>query len=179
MAHKNWDSHTKTHQITRIYAKIYFRDPFDSVLAEFNRRSGGHIGHASLEKFKKDSGKAWQDFVIQKVTEWEHMNMDWVTNFNKPLLVVFYSDLVDHLEDTLAKMLDFLNVSYSKENMECVLKRKEGIYRRKKKNGNLKSHVYNSFLTSVINKRKNKVLQFIKETNKLRWNWMESDIVKW
>ena len=52
--------------------------------------------------------------MIQKVTEWENMNLDWVTNFNKPLLVVFYSDLVDHLEQQLAKMLDFLNVSFSK-----------------------------------------------------------------
>ena len=33
------------------------RDPFDSILAEFNRRSGGHIGHASLEKFRKEEGK--------------------------------------------------------------------------------------------------------------------------
>ena len=68
------------------------RDPFDSILAEFNRRSGGHIGHASLEKFRKDDGKAWQDFVMQKVTDWENMNMDWVMNFQGPLLVIHYQD---------------------------------------------------------------------------------------
>ena len=31
-------------------AILLVRDPFDSILAEFNRRSGGHIGHASQKK---------------------------------------------------------------------------------------------------------------------------------
>lgn len=147
-------------------AILIIRDPFDSVLAEFNRRSGGHIGHASLEKFNKDQGKVWQKFAMDKVREWETMNLDWVKNFKKPLLVIFYNDLVDNLEESLAKMLKFLAVSYTKEDMKCVINRKEGIYRRKKKNGNLRNKVYNSFLSSVITKRKTKVFQYIQETNK-------------
>ena len=43
-------------RVNLIYITL-FRDPFDSVLAEFNRRSGGHSGHASLEKFRKNGGK--------------------------------------------------------------------------------------------------------------------------
>ena len=42
------------------------RDPFSSVLAEFNRRSGGHIGHASRDKFRKENGKFWREFVLSK-----------------------------------------------------------------------------------------------------------------
>ena len=146
-----------------IFQYLICRDPFDSILAEFNRRSGGHIGHASLEKFRKDDGKVWQDFVMEKVKDWENMNMDWVRNFQGPLLVIHYQDLVDRLEQELKRVLDFLSVSFTEEDMKCVVERKEGIYRRRKKNGNLRPHVYNSFLTSAVNKRKQRVLNFIKE----------------
>jgi len=147
-------------------AILLIRDPFDSILAEFNRRSGGHIGHASPEKFKKNSGKVWTDFVTEKAREWENMNMDWIKNFQGSLLVIFYQDLVDRLEEQLSKMLDFLSVSSTQEDMDCVIKRKEGIYRRKKKNTDIKKHVYNSHLTSVINKRKSRVLQYVSEINR-------------
>ena len=35
-------------------------------MAEFNRRSGGHIGHASISKFRQDNGKIWTSFVTSK-----------------------------------------------------------------------------------------------------------------
>ena len=60
---------------------LLVRDPFDSVLAEFNRRSGGHIGHASPEKFRKDGGRLWAEFVMEKTRDWEKMNVDWLHNF--------------------------------------------------------------------------------------------------
>ena len=105
----------------------------------------------------------WQDFVMEKVKDWENMNMDWVRNFQGPLLVIHYQDLVDRLDQELRRVLDFLSVSFTEQDMKCVVERKEGIYRRRKKNGNLRPHVYNSFLTSAVNKRKQRVLNFIKE----------------
>ena len=36
------------------------------MVAEFNRRSGGHIGHASISKFRQDNGKMWKNFVDSK-----------------------------------------------------------------------------------------------------------------
>ena len=89
--------------------------------------------------------------------------MDWVRNFHGPLLVIHYSDLVENLEQELRRVLDFLSVSFTEADMKCVEERKEGIYRRKKKNGNLRPHVYNSFLTAAVEKRKQRVLRFIKE----------------
>ena len=142
-------------------AVLLVRDPFDSILAEFNRRSGGHIGHASLEKFRKESGKVWQDFVIEKAKDWENINMDWAMNFKGPLLVIHYDNLVERLEEELKRVLEFLSVSFTEADMKCVVERKEGIYRRKKKAGNLKALLYNSFLTSQVNKSKEKVLRFI------------------
>jgi hypothetical protein len=45
-------------------AILLVRDPFEIILAEFYRRSRGHIGHASQEKFSRNTGQYWQDFVI-------------------------------------------------------------------------------------------------------------------
>ena len=154
------------------------------MLAEFNRRSGGHIGHASVEKFHKEGGRFWQQFARDKVgtfssprhiltlstqvREWENMNMDWASRFQGPLLVLHYGDLTGTeagLERQLRRMLEFLAVSVTKENMECVLRHKEGIYRRKKKNGDLRQRVYNTALTAAINEKKSRVMQYIKEIN--------------
>ena len=49
---------------------------FASIMAEFNRRSGGHIGYASHEKFIRDKGRFWHEFVVTKARDWEDMNTD-------------------------------------------------------------------------------------------------------
>ena len=138
-------------------AILLIRDPFDSILAEFNRRSGGHTGHASLEKFNREKGSFWQDFVIKKAEEWENMNTDWINNFQGPLLVIMYSDLVDKVEEQLRKILDFLSVSVTKEEMGCVMSRKEGIYRRRKKPVRQRGSIFDNHLTKVVNQRKERV----------------------
>ena len=145
-------------------AILLVRDPFASILAEFNRRSGGHIGHASQEKFSRDKGRFWQDFVITKARDWEAMNSDWINNFQGPLLVISYSDLMDRVEEQLRRTLDFLSVTVTKEEMECAMSRKEGIYRRQKKNLKMKGPVFDYHLTKIVMKRKERVVKLIKET---------------
>ena len=155
----------KTHEwgaVTRnqfAQAILLVRDPFDSILAEFNRRSGGHIGHASQEKFARDKGRFWRDFVLSKARDWEEMNTDWLNSFHGPLLVILYSDLVDRVEEQLRRTLDFLSVTVTKEQMDCAMKRKEGIYRRKKKPMKMPGPVYDSHLTRILNQRKERVFQ--------------------
>ena len=144
-------------------AILLVRDPFASILAEFNRRSGGHIGHASQEKFSRDKGRFWQDFVITKARDWEAMNSDWINNFQGPLLVISYSDLMDRVEEQLRRTLDFLSVTVTKEEMECAMSRKEGIYRRQKKTMKTNGPVFDNHLTKVVNQRKERVINLIRE----------------
>ena len=106
------------------------REPGPSILAEFHRRSGGHIGHASQERFARDGGRVWAEFVAAKAQEWEDMNTDWLTNFPGPLLVLSYTALREEVEAQLRRTLDFLGVSVTREQMECAMAHKEGIYRR-------------------------------------------------
>ena len=144
-------------------AILLIRDPFASILAEFNRRSGGHIGHASQEKFSRDKGRVWQEFVITKARNWEDMNSDWINNFQGPLLVTLYSDLVNKLEQQLRKVLDFLEVSVTEEEMKCAMSNKEGIYRRQKKKLKLNVPVFDSYLTKMVNQRKERVLKLVSQ----------------
>lgn len=38
-------------------AILLIRDPSEAILAEFNRQSGGHIGFASPDRYKRTKGK--------------------------------------------------------------------------------------------------------------------------
>ena len=159
----------KTHewgQVTREQfdaAILLVRDPFDSILAEFKRRSGGHIGHPSQEKFNKDNGRYWQDFVMTKARDWEAMNTDWINNFQGPLLVIMYSDLKEKVEEQLKRTLNFLSVSVTKEDMECAMSRKERIYRRQKKRLKMAGPVFDKYLTKLVNQRKERVFKLLRQ----------------
>ena len=61
------------------------------------------------------------------------MNLDWVTNFAGPLHVVTYESLCSSTERELNRTLGFLGVAVPKAVMDCALKRREGIYKRPKK----------------------------------------------
>jgi hypothetical protein len=45
------------------------------LLAEFNRRSGGHIGYASADKYRHNGGRNWKNFVYSMANDWEKMNL--------------------------------------------------------------------------------------------------------
>lgn len=44
---------------------LLVRDPEKALLAEFNRRSGGHIGFASPDRYKRTKGTCMYDKVNQ------------------------------------------------------------------------------------------------------------------
>lgn len=114
-------------------AVLLVRNPTSAILAEFNRQSGGHIGYASPSKYKRNKGKYWEQFVIDKLRSWKSTNLDWLYNFTGPTHVIFYEQLVDNVEENLKSVLDFLEFPISETQFKCAIERKEGIYRRKKR----------------------------------------------
>lgn len=46
-------------------AILLVRDPDRSILAEFNRQSGGHVGFASPERYKRTKGRCKHYFNFQ------------------------------------------------------------------------------------------------------------------
>ena len=116
-------------------AILLIRDPFASILAEFNRRFAGHIGHASVEKYRHNGGKYWRSFVKSKAAEWRKMNLAWFEGYNdRPggLVTIAYEDLVRDPEKQLSKVLNFLGVKVPEASMRCAILHKEGIYKRGK-----------------------------------------------
>ncbi|XP_023031058.1 WSCD family member GA21586 [Drosophila willistoni] len=114
-------------------AILLVRDPEKAIIAEFNRQSGGHIGFASPDRYKRTKGKYWQQFVSNKLKGWELMNLSWARNFTGSIKVVFYDDLVHHTERELRAILEFLEYPVDEQLLRCAIMRKEGIFRRKKR----------------------------------------------
>lgn len=44
-------------------AILLVRDPDRSILAEFNRQSGGHVGFASPERYKRTKGRCKPNLI--------------------------------------------------------------------------------------------------------------------
>ena len=100
--------------------------------------------------------------MVNLARDWEAMNSDWINNFQGPLLVISYSDLMDRVEEQLRRVLDFLAVSVTKDEMECAMSRKEGIYRRQKKNLKMKGPVFDYYLSNVVMKSKERVDKLVR-----------------
>ncbi|CRL01941.1 CLUMA_CG015069, isoform A [Clunio marinus] len=114
-------------------AILLVRDPARAIVAEFNRQSGGHVGFASPDRYKRTKGKYWIKFVTTKLHAWEQTNLSWGRNFSGPVLIIWYEDLVDDVEKTIRDVLRFIDYPINEDLMRCAIMRKEGIYRRKKR----------------------------------------------
>ncbi|XP_058445632.1 WSCD family member AAEL009094 [Malaya genurostris] len=114
-------------------AILLIRDPKKAILAEFNRQSGGHVGFASPDRYRRTKGRYWTQFVKNKLWAWEQTNLSWAKNFTGEVKLVFYDELVENVEGTLRSILRFLKFPVNEELLSCALMRKEGIYRRKKR----------------------------------------------
>ncbi|RWS11018.1 WSCD family member-like protein, partial [Dinothrombium tinctorium] len=119
-----WGSYTRR-QFDR--AILLIRNPFKTLLAEFNRRAAGHLAHASPDRYLK--GKGWKDFAVSQVTAWSRFTLDWL-NFTGPLLILRYEDVVNDIENQLYKMFAFLNVTVRPEMIKCVIANRDGVFKR-------------------------------------------------
>ena len=73
----------KTHETQRgnfDRAILLVRDPYKAILAEFNRQSGGHVGHARPKAFKS---KGWPTMVQNGALSWERFNTNWAKYFER------------------------------------------------------------------------------------------------
>ncbi|TRY68247.1 hypothetical protein TCAL_04080 [Tigriopus californicus] len=145
-------------------AILLVRDPFSALQAEFNRRSGGHVGHASIEKYRRNNGKYWRTFVHSKGADWEKMNLAWMDGFPpQDRLIVFYDDLMNQTEIELRRALNFLNMSVSEAMMTCAMSKREGIYKRSKKVLNF--DVFDSDMRQMLTDRQSRVFGNLGRSN--------------
>ncbi|XP_078467725.1 LOW QUALITY PROTEIN: uncharacterized protein LOC144730824 [Lampetra planeri] len=87
-------------------AILLVRNPYRALVAEFNRKYGGHLGYASEKRWR---GKEWPDFVHSYAPWWVSHALDWLRyGPRRRLLVVHYERLRGELHAEMRRMVAFL-----------------------------------------------------------------------
>ena len=148
---------------------LLVRDPFEALQAEFNRQSGGHIGHASANSYKRQGGKHWKRFVYNRIVKWSKTNKYWYESFPDPNSrhVIFYDKLISDTQHELEKLLEFLNIDITKSQMECTMTHKEGLYHRSKKKV-VGVELFDAKMRQTINDIKERVYKVLKDETDIK-----------
>nr|XP_020668131.1 WSC domain-containing protein 1 isoform X1 [Pogona vitticeps]XP_020668132.1 WSC domain-containing protein 1 isoform X1 [Pogona vitticeps] len=107
-------------------AILLIRNPYKSLVAEFNRKCAGHLGYATDRNWKS---KEWPDFVNSYASWWASHVLDWL-RYGKRLLIVHYEDLKRTLLPKLRDIVGFLNVTVTEDRLLCVENNREGNFKR-------------------------------------------------
>uniref|UniRef100_A0A8C8RXA8 WSC domain containing 1 n=1 Tax=Pelusios castaneus TaxID=367368 RepID=A0A8C8RXA8_9SAUR len=107
-------------------AILLIRNPYKSLMAEFNRKCAGHLGYATDRNWKS---KEWPDFVNSYASWWASHVLDWL-KYGKHLLVIHYEDLKQKLIPKLKEMVEFLNMTVTEDRLLCVENNRDGNFKR-------------------------------------------------
>lgn len=105
---------------------LMIRNPYKALMAEFNRKYGGHIGFASQAHWK---GKEWPEFVKNYSPWWASHTLDWL-NYGKVVHVVHFENVKRDLFSQLKGMVQFLGLKVSEDRLLCVEGQKDGNFKR-------------------------------------------------
>uniref|UniRef100_A0A8C6J6I6 Uncharacterized protein n=1 Tax=Melopsittacus undulatus TaxID=13146 RepID=A0A8C6J6I6_MELUD len=107
-------------------AILLIRNPYKSLMAEFNRKYAGHLGYATDRNWKS---KEWPDFVNSYASWWASHVLDWL-KYGKRLLIIHYEDLKQSLIPKLKEMVEFLNMTVTEDRLLCVENNRDGNFKR-------------------------------------------------
>ncbi|KAM8898136.1 sialate:O-sulfotransferase 1 [Spinachia spinachia] len=122
----------KTHESGQKEIEIFdssillIRNPYRSLVAEFNRKCAGHLGHATDAQWKS---KEWPEFVSSYAPWWASHALSWL-KFGRRLLVVHYEDLQRALLPQLHVITAFLNATITEERLLCAQSNQDGHFKR-------------------------------------------------
>lgn len=107
-------------------AILLIRNPYRSLIAEFNRKCAGHLGHATDTQWKS---KEWPEFVSSYAPWWASHALSWL-KYGRCLLVVHYEELQRALLPQLRLITSFLNVTMTEERLLCAQSNQDGHFKR-------------------------------------------------
>ncbi|XP_075876047.1 sialate:O-sulfotransferase 1 isoform X1 [Nelusetta ayraudi] len=107
-------------------AVLLIRNPYRSLMAEFNRKCAGHLGHATDAQWRS---KEWPEFVSSYAPWWASHALSWL-KWGRGLLVVHYEDLQAALLPQLRLITAFLNVTPTEERLLCAHSNQDGYFKR-------------------------------------------------
>ncbi|XP_056143964.1 sialate:O-sulfotransferase 2 [Lampris incognitus] len=105
---------------------LMIRNPYKALMAEFNRKYGGHIGFASQAHWR---GKEWPEFVKNYAPWWASHTLDWL-RYGRNIHVVHFENLKRDLFSQLKGMVLFLGLEVSEDRLLCVEGQKDGNFKR-------------------------------------------------
>ncbi|ESP04709.1 hypothetical protein LOTGIDRAFT_56203, partial [Lottia gigantea] len=127
-------------------AVVLIRDPLDAIRSNFNVKGRGHLSHAPYSAYRKRYSEGnldrtatlacysisnyWPTFTRQRAIAWYMFYLDWL-EFKGPLHVIQYEKLRNDTAHEMQKLLRFLAVPYTQSNMSCMLRNREGDFKRK------------------------------------------------
>jgi len=108
---------------------LILRNPYDAVLSDHNFLFGGHMGAGPASSFDR---KDWEKFVAIETSAWLSMALNWtMSSHPDKLLVLHYEEVKNDLETQMRKTLQFLGVEIDPGRLSCLLKHRNGFFRRK------------------------------------------------
>ena len=126
---------------------LLVRDPFDTLLAEWNRQNSGesHIGIAPIKSFSNK--KKWKKYVAEQLKLWQNFYTYYVDEYRLDQLhILRYEKLKLNLGLEMKKVLNFLGLDFDKNVEFCVMQKQKGSFKRPKSSIN-----YKQFFTKAQN----------------------------
>lgn len=113
--------------------------------------------------FSSISGNSkWDGLVDYKGIVWAFLLHTWLEQGDTPVHVVQYERLKSHTEAELKKILAFMHIDVSEERMKCVLKNKQGMFKRE---SHLNFNPYSKTNIESLNRHMSQALPLLAKYN--------------
>jgi len=84
--------------------------------------------------YKFVTGKGWSDAVRKSSSAWRVHLEKYINSAKSPTLVVKYENLLTDLHTELKRMMEFLEIPYTEEDLQCTINSTlEGFHRKHNK----------------------------------------------
>ena len=106
------------------------RDPFDTLLAEWNgRNTNSHTGIASIKAFSNE--KKWSTYVKKQLKLWQDLYIYYIDHYPLDKLhILRYEKLKKNFGLELRHIMDFLGLKFDESVETCVTKKQTGSFKR-------------------------------------------------
>ncbi|XP_006817931.2 sialate:O-sulfotransferase 1-like isoform X1 [Saccoglossus kowalevskii] len=130
-------------------AILIIRNPYDAIISERHRQTGGgHVGFAKEVDFTDSGG--WNAMVNDYLQYWEGITTLWLLR-DFPRLVIHYEDALENTQRTMFEITRFLNISDSEVRADCLIQKTEGLFHRKGANFVFSADPFSESMQVMVN----------------------------
>ncbi|XP_063424566.1 WSCD family member AAEL009094-like isoform X2 [Mytilus trossulus] len=104
---------------------LLIRNPYDAIIAEFNRVFANKTTSATEQQF----AEKFEPFALKKIDKWKKCYNSWM-KFSGQKYIFIYEEMKKDPVSQIGKLLDFLNISKQIRTFPCMQQNIAGRYRR-------------------------------------------------